>query len=308
MEKTLPMQAPDFSAAPPAVGAQVPPASPAQSIAAPAEAPVEGPAAVLPARKPNLIPAMLGGLFVVLLATGAGVYWKIHQGKTVPAAPAPAPPVVVQTQPAAPPPVAAPVEIPAPAPAPTAQTAPRVNPAPEVAKKAAPVHKTKQAEVKHPAAPPPAPTPAQPAPVVVTPPLPKPAPPAPNPEAAARAEAAKLANVPRIVQVVCNFGLKEATFTFTSKGQILLQETFKGKKKKEGFMGIKGSYQGTFSHTITVPAGSSDVFVHVVSRDGATDLSKSKDLPPPGGFVPTLTVGVDNEHLSLDWQGPSTSK
>ena len=72
---------------------------------------------------------------------------------------------------------------------------------------------------------------------------------------------------------LCNYGLKEATFTFSSGGQTLFEETLKGKKKKEGFLGIKGSYQGTFTHTITVPAGASEVSIHVVAKDGATDLT-----------------------------------
>jgi hypothetical protein len=76
----------------------------------------------------------------------------------------------------------------------------------------------------------------------------------------------------------------------------------KGKKVKGGFLGIKGSYGGTFSHTITVPAGASQVSVQLVSKDGATDLNKSIAMPPPGGFVPTLNVEVDSEHLSLNWK------
>jgi hypothetical protein len=124
----------------------------------------------------------------------------------------------------------------------------------------------------------------------------------------AKAEAAKVANIPRIVQVSCNYGLKEATFTFSSGGQTLLEESLKGKKKKEGFLGIKGSYQGSFSHTITVPAGASQVSVRVATRDGATDVSKTISLPPPGGFIPTLAVEVDNDHVSLNWQSPAGSK
>ena len=139
--------------------------------------------------------------------------------------------------------------------------------------------------------------------MLVTPP-PKPSPPTPSPEDIAKAEAAKLANIPRIVQVLCNYGLKEATFTFSSGGQTLFEETLKGKKKKGGFLGIKGSYQGTFTHTITVPAGAPEVSIHVVAKDGATDLTKAIKMPPPGGFVPTLAVEVDSDHLSLNWKSP----
>jgi hypothetical protein len=139
-------------------------------------------------------------------------------------------------------------------------------------------------------------------------PPPKPSPPTPSPEAIAKTEAPKLANIPRIVQVLCNFGFKEATFTFSSGGQTLFEETLKGKKKKGGFLGIKGSYEGTFTHTITVPAGASEVSIHVVTKDGATDLSKAIKMPPPGGFVPTLAVEVDADHLSPNWKSSAGAK
>jgi hypothetical protein len=98
------------------------------------------------------------------------------------------------------------------------------------------------------------------------------------------------------------------TITFVGGGQTLLQETYKGKKRKGGVLGIKGSYEGSFSHTITVPAGAPQVSVQVVSKDGATDLTKTLPMPPPGGFIPTLAVEVDSEHLSLNWKSTSPSK
>jgi hypothetical protein len=102
--------------------------------------------------------------------------------------------------------------------------------------------------------------------------------------------------------------LKEATITISSGGQTLLQETFKGKKKKEGFLGIKGSYQGTFTHTITVPAGASELSLHVVAKDGAPDYVQAIKMPPPGGFVPTLAVEVDSDRLLFDWKGSPAAK
>jgi serine/threonine-protein kinase len=307
MERTLPMQAPDLSAAAQPFGSQpdAPVALPPPFAVGSIE-PETTPGAVLPPPKSKLIPVMFGGVAVVLLAAVMWGYWKFHQTRTAP------PQVAVQAQPAAPlslpTPVATPppVESPTPPPAAAEQPAPRLNAAPEVAKKPT-VHRTKQVTALHPSAPAPAPPPVQPQPVVVTPP-PQPLPATPSPEAMAKAEAAKVASIPRIVQVSCNSGLKEATFTFSSGGQILLAESLKGKKKKEGFLGIKGSYQGSFSHTITVPAGASQVSVRVVARDGATDVSKTINLPPPGGFVPTLAVEADNEHVSLNWQSSPASK
>jgi hypothetical protein len=167
--------------------------------------------------------------------------------------------------------------------------------------------KPKQAIVPPPSAPAPTPAPAQPAPVVAAP-TPQPSPPTPSPEDIAKAEAARLAKIPRIVKVLCNFGLKEATFVFSAGGNTLFEEPLKGKKVKGGFLGIKGSYQGTFSHTITVPAGMSEVSIRVIARDGAMDVTKAIKMPAPGGFVPTLTVEVDNDHLSLNWQSSSAAK
>jgi hypothetical protein len=181
-----------------------------------------------------------------------------------------------------------------------------VSAASEVAKKTA-ARRPKQAAAPHPSAPASAPLPAQPQPVVVTPP-PQPSPPTPSPEDIAKAEAARLAKIPRIVQVLCKYGLKEATFVFSTGGNPLFEETIKGKKVKGGFLGIKGSYQGTFTHTITVPPGISEVSIRVIARDGATDLTKAIKMPPPGGFVPTLAVEVDNDHLSLNWESSSAAK
>ena len=292
-ERTFPMQARDVPAAPQAVEPQpVTTAPPPQPVGAPAEEPAGTSGDVLPAPKSKLIPVMFGGLAIALLAAAMWGYWKFHQIRT---APAPPPQVAVQTPPVTPPPapVSTPVATPTPPPAAAAeQPTPPISAAPGVAKKTA-VHRPKQAIVPPPSAPAPAPPPAQPQPVIVTPP-PMPSPPTPSPEDIAKAEAAKLANIPRIVQVLCNFGFKEATFTFSSGGQTLFEETLKGKKKKGGFLGIKGSYEGTFTHTITVPAGASEVSIHVVAKDGATDLSKAIKMPPPGGFVPTLAVEVDS--------------
>jgi hypothetical protein len=169
------------------------------------------------------------------------------------------------------------------------------------------VRKPKQVAPQHPSTPEPEPPPAQPQPAVETP-TPQPAVPTPSPEEIAKAEAARLASIPRIIQVLCNYGLKEATFVFSVGEKPLFEETLKGKKVKGGFLGIKGSYQGTFTHTITVPAGVSEVSIRVLAKDGATDLTKAIKMPPPGGFVPTLAVEADSDHLSLNWKNSSAAK
>ena len=230
------------------------------------------------------------------------VYWGIRRART--ASPPPAQ-VAVQTAPPTPPPVSTPVEAPTPPPAPVVEAAnPAVSAASGGVKKPI-IRKPKPVAAPEPSAPEPAPPPVQPQPVV---PPPKPTPPPPSPEDIAKAEAARLAKIPRIVQVNCNYGLKEATFVFSAGGKPLFEETLKGKKVKGGFLGVKGSFQGTFSHTITVPAGMSEVSVRVLARDGATNLAKDIKLPPPGGFVPTLAVEVDGEHVSLNWKGSTAAK
>lgn len=305
MERTLPTPLPDFSAPPPAAGPELAPPAPSYIPDAACEMePAETPGAAPPAPKSKLIPALIGGVVAVMLAAAALVgYWKFHQTRIAPAPPAQG---AVQTPPVVtPPPVPTPEAPPTPPPAPTvAQPATPVSAAPGVARKTT-LHKPKQV-APQPAAPAPAPPP-QPAPVVAVPP-PVPAPSTPSPEEIAKAEAARLAKIPRIVQVLCNFGLKEGMLIFSADGNPLFGESLKGKKVKGGFLGIKGSYQGTLTRTITVPAGMSDISIRVTSKDGATDLTKAIKLPPPGGFVPTLSVEVDNEHLSLSWKVSSSAK
>jgi len=303
MEYTVPMQAPDLSAMPPAAGLPFPPAHPPEAVATPTVEFANDSTAVLLAPKSKLIPALLGGVAVIVLAAVVLGYWKFHKRA---APPSPPPQVAVQSQPVTPPPVPVPVESPTLPSATPAEPPPSPVSAAPGASKNATLRKPKRMAATSPAAPAPTPTVEPSAPVIATPP-PKPAPAAPSPEAIAKAEAARLASIPRIVQVSCNYGLKEATFTFSTGGQSLFEETLKGKKKKGGFLGIKGSYEGTFSHTITVPAGVSQVSVRVVSKDG-TDLTQTIKMPTTGGFVPTLTVQVDSDHMSLNWKNSSAAK
>ena len=199
------------------------------------------PALRCPPPSRNSSPSSLGGVAVVLLAAGMWGYWRFHRIRT---APAPPPQVAVQTQAATPPPAPTPMESPTPPPAASVEeTTPPVSTPPAVTKKIA-AHKPKLANAPQPTAPTPAPPAAQPEPVLATP-SPQPSPPTPSPDDIAKAEAAELANIPRIVQVLCDYDLKAATFTFAGGGQTLFEETLKGKKKKGGFLGIKGSYQGT---------------------------------------------------------------
>ena len=247
---------------------------------------VEAEVPVAPKAESNAFPIILGVVAVVLVTAAALGYWKYHQimSTVVPPPhiallpPPPAPPGLMPVEPVSPP--AEPEEKPV-------------------------VNKPKQAAKPRPK--PPAPAPAPPQPALIAEPPPKPVTPTPSVEATAKAEAAKLVNVPRVVQLHCKHDLKEATFTVASGGQTLFQGSLKG-KKKGGFLAIKGAYEGTFSRTITVPAGASDVSIHIVTKDGATDLSKAIQMVPLGGFVPTLDVEVENDHLTLNWGNSSKAK
>ncbi len=253
--------------------------------------PGDTPAEAAAPSKSKLIPIVVAAAAVVLLAVAGGVgYWKFHK-------PAVTSPVeeVVKTPPVVPPSVQAPPEALPPAPETPAQPpVTAAKPAPGAAKKL-PLRKTKQPAVAHPV---PASPQPQPQPQVVTP-QPKPEPAAPSPADIAKAEAAKLASAPRIINVVCNFTMKEAKFTFVGGGKTLYQENEKGKKKKSGFLRLKGNYEGSFSHTLTVPAGVTAISVHVESKDGSLDVTNTTKMPSVGGFVPTLSLQVDNDHLTL---------
>jgi hypothetical protein len=266
-----------------AATAQVQPAQPV--VPQPVQEVVaEGP--VAPKAESNIVPIILGVVAVVLVTAAALGYWKYHQimSTAVP------PPHIALLPPPPVPPGLEPVE--------------PVSPPAEPEKKPV-VLNPRQAAKPRPKASVPTPAPPQPAPIAAPPS--NPVTPTSSVEATAKAEAAKLANIPRVVQLHCKHDLKEATFTVSGGGQTLFQGSFKG-KKKGGFLAIKGAYEGTFSRTITVPAGASDVSIHIVTKDGATDLSKAIQMLPPGGFVPTLDVAVDNNHLTLNWENSSKPK
>lgn len=317
-EPTLP-EAPAAASVPPAM-AQAPlkTARPAPFASPPSQAqrpqpaappftpqpPVAGPAAGAvkpPLSKSPIVLALACGVALAVIA-GAG-YWKYHRAGTAAA------PQIAQ-----PSPVPSATQAPAgqanSAPATTLEQAPA--PPPEATASAASplVKKAVVRKPKRAAVPPPHPAepaaPVQPPPAATPAPTPPPA--TPSAEDIAKAEAARLAKLPRVVQVACSFDLKEATLVFSAGGQPIIEEYLRGKKIKEGFLGIKGSYQGTFSSNITLPAGTSQLSVRVSIKDGAKYLDKTIPMPPPGGFVPTLAIEVENEQLYLNWKGSSAGQ
>jgi len=119
------------------------------------------------------------------------------------------------------------------------------------------------------------------------------APPAPKPTSGSRA-----------IQLYCRHDLKEGTLTIASGNQTLATIGFKGKKKR-GFLGIKGGYEGMLSRSIKLPAGAPDLTVRVVSGDGSIDLSKTTPTPAASGPAPSLQILVDGNKLTASWQAAS---
>jgi serine/threonine protein kinase len=258
--------------------------APPQAVALPQPvAPVEAEIPARPGAKSNLNPIVAGYVALLLLGAAALGYWKYHQ---VMSSPVPPPQVALLPPPPPPPP------------ADLVPTPPR-NPALETEKK--PIVRARQ-----PAASPqpPAPAPAPPQPAIAVLPPPQPVTTLPSVDVISKPAAPNLSNVPRIVQIQCSYSLKEATYIVSGGGQTLFRGIFKG-KKKGGFLGIKGAYEGTFSRTVTVPAGVAEVSFHVVGKDGAIDLKKAVQMVPPGTFVPTLEVEVDDDQINVKWQVPS---
>ncbi len=303
-QQTAVLSVPETSPPPVAAGPLAPPRAPApRTFAQDAIESDEAVAAPAHAAKSSLIP-ILGSVAAIALVT---VLALLYFGSRSAKSPAPPPQAAVQpqtAQPVTPPPTTTTNPAPpAPIIAAASQPAQSANPAPTVPVKPV-VGKPKIAARSAPSAPAATPAPVEPEPVAAAPPPPA----APTPPPVAKPEPPKPVNIPHIVNVSCNFGFKEATFTFSSGGQTLYGDTVKGKKEKHGFLGIKGSYIGNFTRTITVPAGATEVSVHVEAKDGATDLNKSIKMPAPGGFVPTLAVEVDTDHLALSWQSAPAPK
>ncbi len=124
---------------------------------------------------------------------------------------------------------------------------------------------------------------------------------------AASPKPAAPSNTARVVQITCRHDLENATLVVSSGSQVLQQWPLKGKKKKKGLLGIKGIYQGTLSRSLTLPPGTSDLSVRVISANGSFDLSKQVSLPPPSASPTTLRVIVNGDRLAVDWQAATPS-
>lgn len=122
----------------------------------------------------------------------------------------------------------------------------------------------------------------------------------PAPPSAVHAAATTSTTAGKTIQLLCQHELKEATITISSGAHVIFGGNLKG-KKKGGFLGIKGGYAGTLSRSITVPAGTRELSVHVVSPDGSVDLSKVISATPPAGPSETLHILASEKRLTLNW-------
>jgi serine/threonine-protein kinase len=108
----------------------------------------------------------------------------------------------------------------------------------------------------------------------------------------------------RVVQLVCRHDLLNATLTVSSSNQVISQWSLKG-KKTGGFLGIRSGHKGTLSRALSIPEGTRELSVRVVSADGSFDLS-SRPIPatPPAGAPAILQIDVTGDHLTVNWQAP----
>ncbi len=217
-------------------------------------------------------------------------------------------PAVVTTSPAKPPAAGAPPQVAPPAPAvsssaqageagkPATPPAPAVPPAREKETKAA---AQKPGETK---TPPPArkeslkQTPEAPIPAAVS--SSKPA----QTVATAANPPASITAVRRdqVVELMCRHDLKEGMLTVSSGRRIIWEGELKG-RKRGGFLGIRGAYEGLLKRPVTIPGKADQLAVHVVAPDGI-DLKGSIAAAPPSGPGATLRIAISAGQLTVGWQ------
>jgi serine/threonine protein kinase len=109
----------------------------------------------------------------------------------------------------------------------------------------------------------------------------------------------------RAIQLSCKFELKEADLTVSGDGGVIYKGKLEG-KKKGGFLhlNIKGGYGGILSSPITIPAGTKNLSVHVLSSGEGVDLTRRTSVAPPSTGTPTLQVSVSEDKITLHWAAP----
>ena len=106
--------------------------------------------------------------------------------------------------------------------------------------------------------------------------------------------------VARVVQLVWEHDLKEASLTLRSGTQVIYEGSSKG-RKKGGLLRGKG-YATTASRPITIPAGARQLSIRVRAPDGSLDLSDQVSALAPAHPSAALHVAVKNGRLVAGWQ------
>jgi serine/threonine-protein kinase len=104
----------------------------------------------------------------------------------------------------------------------------------------------------------------------------------------------------RVVQLVWEHDLKEASLTLRSGTRVVYQGSSKG-KKKGGLLGGKG-YAATLLRPITIPAGARQLSVRVRAPDGSLDLSGQISAHPSAHPSAALHVAVKDGRLVAGWR------
>ena len=106
----------------------------------------------------------------------------------------------------------------------------------------------------------------------------------------------------RAIQLACKFELKEAELTVSADGSVIYKGKLEG-KKKGGFLhlNIKGGFGGALSTPLTIPAGTKNLSVHVLSAEEGVDLTRKTPVAPTAMATPTLQVSVSDEKITLHW-------
>lgn len=124
-------------------------------------------------------------------------------------------------------------------------------------------------------------------------------------EAGASLSAGDVTQTSRTVQVVCHHRMRDGTIMILAGGQTIAEWQLRGTKR--GILPLKGAYMGTLARSLRIPAGTRELSVHVLSRDGSLDLSQTISANPPSDGPQTLQVVVSPEQVILSWEPGSSS-
>ncbi|MHB8655500.1 MAG: serine/threonine-protein kinase [Terriglobia bacterium] len=108
----------------------------------------------------------------------------------------------------------------------------------------------------------------------------------------------------RVIQLFCSFELQDAVLTVSNDTRVIFQGNLKG-RKKGGFLRIGEGYAGTISNSLSIPAGTHRLVVHVRSADGAANLTGTTSVAPSSNGPGILRVMVSKNNINLYWAIPA---